>query len=196
MTFDELPQEWSHREQSVLPVDVPRDDAIAQICRKVEKLNGVLDRRDLAETGAAVFVAIAFSGMTFTMKPLISRLGAGLVVLSALYIIYKLWRARTVVPRAAMDAPLKDFCAQEIDRIERQVGLLKSVLWWYIAPIIVGANLVMVGVAQLGWFSVVYLILSSLFGWFVYWLNQRAVDKSLVPPRDELRALLVDLEST
>ncbi|MCA9043532.1 MAG: hypothetical protein KDA69_04380, partial [Planctomycetaceae bacterium] len=196
MTFDDLPQEWQNRKESDVPSDfTSREDTISQICRKVERLNGVLDRRDLLEIGAAVFVIIAFSGMTLTMKEIVSRIGAGLVVISAIYIIFTLLRARAVAPRAAVDAPLRDFCRREVDRIQQQIALLKSVLWWYIGPIILGANLVFTGATGVGWFSAVYLLITILFGAWVYWLNERAVVKSLVPPRDELLGLLTELEN-
>ncbi|MCA9030935.1 MAG: hypothetical protein KDA66_09015 [Planctomycetaceae bacterium] len=196
MTFDDLPQEWQNRKESDVPSDfTSREDTISQICRKVERLNGVLDRRDLLEIGAAVFVIIAFSGMTLTMKEIVSRIGAGLVVISAIYIIFTLLRARAVAPRAAVDAPLIDFCRREVDRIQQQIALLKSVLWWYIGPIILGANLVFTGATGVGWFSAVYLLITILFGAWVYWLNERAVVKSLVPPRDELLGLLTELEN-
>ncbi|MCA8990681.1 MAG: hypothetical protein KDA88_01815 [Planctomycetaceae bacterium] len=196
MTFDDLPQEWQNRKESDVPSDfTSREDTISQICRKVERLNSVLDRRDLLEIGAAVFVIIAFSGMTLTMKEIVSRIGAGLVVISAIYIIFTLLRARAVAPRAAVDAPLIDFCRREVDRIQQQIALLKSVLWWYIGPIILGANLVFTGATGVGWFSAVYLLITLLFGAWVYWLNVRAVTKSLVPPRDELLGLLTELEN-
>ena len=196
MTFDDLPQEWQNRKESDVPSDfTSREDTISQICRKVERLNSVLDRRDLLEIGAAVFVIIAFSGMTLTMKEIVSRIGAGLVVISAIYIIFTLLRARAVAPRAAVDAPLIDFCRREVDRIQQQIALLKSVLWWYIGPIILGANLVFTGATGVGWFSAVYLLITILFGAWVYWLNERAVVKSLVPPRDELLGLLTELEN-
>jgi hypothetical protein len=68
------------------------------------------------------------------------------------------------------------------------------VLWWYIAPCIIGVNVMFVGMTGLGAVSLVYGIVTLLFAWGLYALNMRAVAKELVPRRNELASLLRQLD--
>ena len=60
---------------------------------------------------------------------------------------------------------MREFCRIELDRLDRQIQLLRSVLWWYIAPCILGVNIMFVGMAGLGIDSLVYFIVTLLFAW-------------------------------
>jgi CubicO group peptidase (beta-lactamase class C family) len=76
-----------------------------------------------------------------------------------------------------------------------QIRLLHSVWWWYLLPLLAGVNLVFAGcnssvAANLGYaFAVLLLYI------FLYWLNQRAVKRKLLPMKAELEAL-IDLPPT
>ena len=56
-------------------------------------------------------------------------------MLWSLFIIWKLHRTRMIQRPAPLDAPVQEFCRIELDRLDRQIQLLRSVLWWYIAPL-------------------------------------------------------------
>jgi hypothetical protein len=79
--------------------------------------------------------------------------------------------------------------------MDRQIQLSRSVLWWYIAPGILGANLVFIGTGASRNESLGYGIFTLLFAWGVYALNMRAVTKHLVPHREELANVLTQLEN-
>ena len=193
MRFDDLPSAWQKENvESLSPED--REATIARVCRRVERIGGTIFRRDLVETIAAIFVIVFFGRAVFTVDSLVSKIGAGFIVLWALYIIWKLHRTRTIQQPAPLDAPVREFCRIELDRLDRQIQLLRSVLWWYIAPAMFGANLVFVGISGLGADSRVYFIFTLLLAWGIYALNMRAVAKELVPARDELASLLSQLE--
>ena len=92
-----------------------------------------------------------------------------------------------------LDASVRDFCKTEIERLDRQIQLLRSVLWWYISPIMVGVNLVYFGINGVGAGSLAYCIFTLFLGWWIYSVNQKAVAKSLVPVREELSDLFREL---
>jgi hypothetical protein len=193
MTFDDLPSAWQQEnEQSLSPED--REATVARVCRSVERIGGTILRRDLVETIAAVFVIFWFGRMVIFIDSLVARIGAGFVVLWALFIIWKLHRTRTIQQPAPLDVPVREFCRIELDRMDRQIKLLRSVLWWYIAPAMLGANVVFVGMAGFGLASLVYGITTLLLAWGIYALNMRAVAKDLGPARKELASLLNQLE--
>jgi hypothetical protein len=142
-----------------------------------------------------VFVIIFFGRHCFGAPTdhVVSKLGAALLVCWAGFIIYKLHWTRTIQQPASLDAPVREFCRIELDRLDRQIRLLRSVLWWYIAPCMIGVNIFFVGLAGLGMASLVYAIVTLLLGWGIYALNMRAVAKELAPRRNELASLLSQL---
>ena len=195
MTFDDLATAWKEQnDQPLSPED--REAMIIRVCRRVERLGGVVIRRDIIETIAAVFVIIFFA-RNFYVAPadyVVSKIGSGFLVCWAVFVIYKMHRTRTLQKPASLDAPVREFCRIELGRLDRQIQLLRSVLWWYIAPCIIGVNIVFVATAGFGIASLVYCIATLLLAWGIYALNMRAVAKGLAPPRNELARLLNQLE--
>lgn len=194
MNLDELDREWRATNE-VAATKEQREQLIAATCRRVERFWGRIVRRDVVETIAAV-VVIIFFGRYCYVEPtdyVVSKSSAGFLVCWALFIIYKLHRTRTIQQPASLDAPVREFCRIELDRLDRQIQLLRSVLWWYIAPCIIGVNTFFIGLAGFGIDSLVYCIITILLAWGIYALNMRAVAKELVPPRNELASLLSQL---
>ena len=195
MNLDDLGREWRATNE-VASTQEQRERLIAATCRRVERFWGRIVRRDLIETVTAVVLIFVFGRMVISLDDLISRIGAGSLVLSLLLIIWKLHRTRTIQCPAPIDAPVRDFCRIELDRLDRQIQLLRRVLWWYIAPIIVGANMVYVGTNGLGIDSLFYVLFTVLLAWFIYALNMLAVATGLMPLHDEVADVLSRLEGT
>lgn len=91
---------------------------------------------------------------------------------------------------------MREFCGTELERIERQIQLLRSVLWWYIVPCMLGVNVMFVGLAGVGPATLAYGVTTLLIGWGLYALNVRAVARDLVPARNELAGLLSQWEGS
>ncbi len=194
MNLDELGNEWRAMNEHAATQE-QRDQLIAATCRRVERFWGRIFRRNMIETVAALFVILFFGRLIVRSEHVIASLGAGILVFWGLFIIWKLHRARMVPQPAPLDAPVQEFCRIERDRLDRQIQLLRSVLWWYIAPCMVGVNLVFIGTGGSRNASLVYGIFTLLLAWGLYALNMRAIAKSLLPPRNELANLLSQLEN-
>ncbi|MGE3316664.1 MAG: hypothetical protein AB7O26_16225, partial [Planctomycetaceae bacterium] len=149
--------------------------------------------RDAVETIVGGILAVFFGRMLFGFDQLLAKVGAGMAVASVLFILYRLHRTRTAVRPSRPEDSVREFCVAEIERIDRQIGLLRSVAWWYLAPCLISANVVFLGFAGFGWVSAGYFVVTMILGWGVYRLNQHAVRKSMRPMREELDALLADL---
>ncbi len=195
MNLDDLGREWRATNE-VASTQEQRERLIAATCRRVERFWGRIVRRDLIETVTAVVLIFVFGRMAVSLDDLISKIGAGSLVLSLLLIIWKIHRTRTIQCPAPIDAPVRDFCRIELDRLDRQIQLLRRVLWWYIAPIIIGVNMVYVGTNGFGIDSLFYVLFTVLFAWFIYALNMLAVATGLTPLHDEVADVLSRLEGT
>lgn len=192
MTFDDLRLPWQNSNGGSVPPE-KREELVARVCRRVERLGATILHRDIIETVVAVAVVFIFSRMCFELDHPLAKVGAAILVISACYTVYKLHRTRMDRQCSPLDAPVRDFCNTEVERLDRQIQLLRSVLVWYISPILLGANLVFFGTQGVGFGSVAYSVFTILIGWWINSLNQKAVTKSLLPVRDELAGLLHEL---
>jgi CubicO group peptidase (beta-lactamase class C family) len=97
--------------------------------------------------------------------------------------------------------PLLDCVKVSLTQVEHQIWLLRNVFWWHLLPYTIA---ILAFFAQTAWLNnsgfwpttlalapfVVFLLV--LYG-FVYYLNQRAVRRDLVPRREELLTLRASL---
>ena len=192
MMLEELETEWRAANEAAATSE-QREQLIAATRRGVNRLWAQIFRRDLTETIAAVFVMIFFGRYMFVANPVV-RVSAWCLVLWALEIVFKMHRTRTAKKPASPDAPVREFCRIELDRLDRQIQLLRGVLWWYIAPCLVGVNAFFIGHAGFGIASAVYGIVTLLLGWGIFRANMRAVATQLAPCRNELASLLSQLD--
>jgi hypothetical protein len=115
---------------------------------------------------------------------------AGLVL-----VMWRLYRARRIGGRGAADPslPVAEALRAEGRRLDAQISLLESVLWWYVAPLSIGVVLLTVGLRGTSWFTLAYSVVVALVAWGVVALNLRVVRRDLRPKRAELNALLSEL---
>ncbi len=103
---------------------------------------------------------------------------------------------------------LMGYIESSLTQVVHQIWLLKNILWWYLLPL--GGGLLiwfsscglivtmLKGIeASLGYlfFIVACIIGTILLYWGIYWLNQRAIRKELIPRKQELEELLESLKT-
>jgi hypothetical protein len=192
MTLEETRAVWN---ADTAPPEATMSDAqvMTQVLARSRELDRVLRWRDAREGIAAVVVAL-FMTPLLAQGTLLSRVGVLVILIGVAVILTVLLRSqRGVRPDAGW--PLAEVLRAERARVDQQIRLLRSILWWYIAPLAAGLTLLTLGSAGVTWFSTSYLVVVALMNWGIYVLNQRAVRKDLLPRREELDRLLSQLES-
>ncbi len=192
MTFDDLQQQWQDSNESAARPSVD-PDTLLRTCRRTEKFKSEIFRRDFIEIAAGILVIIWFGTMTFNLASWVSKMGSFICVCGAIFIIYKLQRGRKVQGELRFDVSVREYCRMEIERVKNQIHLLQTITSWYIAPCIVGANLVYAGASSSWLATSIYFVCTLLFSWLVYALNQRVVTKEFVPLHEELKSLKKEL---
>jgi hypothetical protein len=153
--------------------------------------------RDVREIVASLIVAVTFALMLplFRSSP-VAMLGIGLIILSAGLIICVLLSSRAPAPMP-FDASVLECSRIRLAWMDRQIRLLRTVVWWYVAPLTTG--LLVFAWGQTGGDPLGFGIQAAIFlaiGAGVVYLNRYAVRCSLQPVRDELARLIEALEST
>jgi hypothetical protein len=192
MTLEETRAMWNAQ---VPPPEARSSDerVLEQVLARSRELDRVIRWRDAREGIAAVVVAL-FMAPLLTKGTWLSRAGVLVILAGAAVILTVLLRSqRGARPDAGW--PLAEVLRAERARVDQQIRLLGSILWWYIAPLTAGLTLLTLGLGGVTWFTTAYLAIVALTQWGIYALNQRAVRNDLRPRRMELDRLLSELES-
>ena len=162
-----------------------------------DTLRDTLFKRDMVETGAALFIVVFFAPALFITKGLLAKAGIWIAILGAVEIAVLMNWVRRLDRADFATLPLKDFLASELRSIDRQIAMLRYIAWWYLLPLYAGASLFVFGVdwaateapRSLGdfWFSLMFGVGYFVMCFFIWRANQRTRAVQLEPLRDVLQ---------
>lgn len=129
---------------------------LATLQSRVGRMRRRIAARNAIEYGAGVLVIGLFGTMLVLLPFWPFQLGAALVILGMLYVLWQLHRRAGALPAEDHHGalPLLDFQRREL---VRQHNALDSIFWWYLGPLLPGAlvitiaPLLTVPVAQWRW---------------------------------------------
>jgi len=205
MTFNELQKNWQSQPGS-FTLTIDSDILLKQVERNKRSFESSIFWRDFREVAVSIimFIYFAYVGLTEKLWPMF------LLALSCLWIASFMLTDRRIQKRRQPQVTeiLTDCIKTSLYQVNHQIWLLKNVLWWYLLPLGVGIVIFMGYIAlakvsrdgiseSIGWLLFIsgYLIFCFFFFWGVYWLNQRAVRKELLPRKQELEQIFKSLKS-
>ncbi len=195
MNFDSLPGQWRTTNAEVVSPQL-REEALVSLCRTVERTNATVLVRDIIETAAAIAVVPFFGVLALTVPSGISRVGSAIIFFWGMFVVYRLHHTRMSGQAKKNDLSIRGYYEQEARSVARQIAMLRSVLWWYLAPCMVGVNLVFFGQSDSLAASGVYFAVTLLVSAGIWWFNQHIVRKRFLPLQNEITALINELNET
>jgi len=192
MTLDDARQAWASggRERGPRMSDA---ELLRLVLGRSAALQRVVGRRDRREAIGALVGLVLLSPL-LVRGPWLARAGVLLVAVGCALIVLMLRRARRL-PAPRPEWPVAEVLRAERARVQAQIRLLETVLWWYIAPLALGALLVVAGERGASWFTYGYGLFTAAFSAAIYLLNRSAVRRDLRPRRTELDRMLAQLEN-
>lgn len=187
---------------------VPSSHDSAALAERIRREARAFERRilwrDVTEIAASLLVAGVFAAIGLrSSAPLAWPIATGLFALvpAAFLIASRLHRHRRA---PAASASLREHSAAALAALDTQIQLLRTVVWWYLAPLGIAALLFLGGVflqptARVPWPAAVVGLVGGSVVLAVVWvgiyrLNQRAVTATLEPRRRELAETLTQLD--
>ncbi|HWW01674.1 MAG TPA: hypothetical protein VNZ64_18390 [Candidatus Acidoferrum sp.] len=193
MNDDELKNLW--QQQPLRNPNISAAQLISAMQHKTTQLRRDLRARDARELVACAFVILVFGYFAFNERSPIVRLGWLIVVGSSMFIAWKLVYARRTAPPAPPGATIVESLRAELNSVRTQSRLLGSVLWWYLLPPGIGLLVATWGMKiHLHAKIPSTLVFIAVYA-FVYWLNQWARSKQLLPLEAQLESLLHSAET-
>ena len=168
----------------------------------MDSFNRGVKRRDLIEISTAIIMSPIFAYLAYWLPNVLAKIGAGLIAIWCLYVIYKLLRVKRTRPIESNS--YLEYIKESKEYLERQKGLLDKIIYWYILPGLMGCVMVMIG--QLDLFSMPWQsVLKNKIMWrslsvfigvgvFTYWLNKKAIKKEFIPRLKKVDELIYLME--
>jgi hypothetical protein len=206
MNDDELKKLW--QQQTLRVPDLSAAQVISAMQNKMSQFRATLRSRDIRELVACLVVIIIFGFYFFHHRAPISRVGDLIVIGGAIFIAWKLMHTRRITPPAPPGATIVESLSTELNSVRAQSGLLGSVLWWYLLPLTIGELAFVWGGLPIHYGStnpaalwiivptdIVITLVVIAVNAQVYWLNQRARRKQLLPLEAQLESLIRSAET-
>lgn len=192
MNDDELKKLWQQQ-----PLRDPPSAAqlISAMQNKMSQFRRCLDARDFRELLACAVVIIIFGFYFFNERTPIVRLGWLIVIGGSIFTAWKLVHTRRTTPPAPPGATIVESLRAELNSARTQSRLLGSVLWWYLLPPGIGLLVATWGMPINLHAKIPATLLYFAIYAFIYWLNQRARSKLLLPLEAQLESMLHSAET-
>ena len=196
MNFEDLQKAWQSQNASAT-VTINADLLLKEVRRNQRQFWATIFWRDVREVGVAFGLTWYFMRAGLRNGDWTDYLvGLTCFGVGAFMVVDRfLQRRKQAAPGNSLVACLET----SLQQVNHQIWLLKNVFWWYLLPLSAAIG-VSVAVESwqvrnqtdqlIGW--LVYVIICGLLDWFLYWLNQVAVKKSLEPRQQELLTLLAE----
>jgi hypothetical protein len=203
MTFNELQKNYWQKDTAASKLTIDSDMLIREVKRNKDAFESTIFWRDFREVAVGLILAGVFLRNVFKPENNIWIAGSLVIVaLACLYVAVFLIVDRHLQRKkeARHTDPLLTCIESSLMQVDHQIWLLKNVFWWYLLPPGVGIALVFIAInVELFKVLPVKLVLPGclsgtlfvvLIFMGVYWLNQYAVRKGLIPRREELETLM------
>jgi CubicO group peptidase (beta-lactamase class C family) len=198
MNFEELQKSWQAQDLGK-KISIDATVLLSQVRRNQQQFRSLIFLRDLREVAVAVMLVPLFAWWGWR-DDWTYYLVAFDCALLAVYFLFDRLRQRRIVPRT--EGSLKECAAAALAEVNHQIWLLRNILWWYLLPSFVPSMICVARMAlklgaplpaRLLFVAIMAAFLAGVFG-FLYWFNQYAVRKELLPRRNELEQLLAGID--
>lgn len=194
MNDDALKKLW--REQDLPASPMLSDEEQITALKRMKSFDRTITRRDYVEVAVCLILGIFFAGdLLFRDISALTQAGCLVLIASCGLIAWRLIGSKRRLPKAEPNAPVGDLIRAELLKVENQIGLLKSIAWWYLLPITVGLMMHFCGASAGLVANLVYFTIVLALDVYIWSLNQRAVKANLLPLKEELGSLLHSIET-
>jgi hypothetical protein len=171
------------------------EETMQVVRERAARFNRGVTVRDLIDT-LACLVMIGVVGRYFWVATqILAKIGAGIVVAGCVWIIVRLHLTRARHRRLPADATAREFCANELKRMDEQIHLVSTVVVWGAAPLMVGGAIIVLASGTSAGSLAGRLALVAVPGVLVHLGNRRGLKDRLQPLRDDLARVLSDMSA-
>jgi len=143
MSWKDLQQQWTQTAVTPLSTSTVKDTL-----GRAQRLRRRVMWRDGTETLVAIaLIPVVFGWLRYAMHAhlLLMEASSALLLVWLVYVPWRLWRVRRLLPRNDPGLPLQRYLELQKQAMLAQARMLEQVVWWYLGPCMLGIAGVTVG---------------------------------------------------
>jgi len=198
MKLDDLKIEWQN-EVAPDKIEENLSSGLELLEKETIKLDKLIKRRDILEISTALLLLPFWMYALLNSAGYIHTLGLCILIIACIFIPYKLLKAKQIDTRK--DTNMRAFLEIEKLKVEKQKELTKTLVSWYLAPILIGVIIAHIGVKvdqsgipQITTDAILYYAVCIVLSIGIYLLNKRGVKKHIDPILEKLNHSLQEME--
>jgi hypothetical protein len=202
MNFEQLQNQWQQQNKEDTMI-IDTSILLKEVQRNKKQFDAMIFWRDVREVGIAFVMIPVFSWFAIHDNALTLLFPAAACLFVGAYMLIKRKRFKKEYPDLGHNATLSECVVYSLAHVNYQIWLLKNVFWWYLLPFILGISVFWIWVAWIARSSIYALLFIAgcfifmfLLDLWVYRLNQKAIAEELQPRKDELEALLKNINNS
>jgi hypothetical protein len=166
MELDDLKDAWTTAGETA------GDTSLEELTPRLQRLRRRIFWRDAREIVAVAFLFPIFAWVGWHNRgPLTARISIGVILASLLLIVGGLLWARR--PRVPLGSSMDEHLRAELRYLDRQISILHHITWWYVAPLTIGVEFLVVAGRAIRPGVIAYVVVTLAFSAFVVRLNRR-----------------------
>lgn len=156
--------------------------------QKLAELDQRIARRDRREITLAICSVVVLAISMNWIPGFQAKIGAGIIIWGCLFAIYKLRMARNPNGKATID--LQQYLVAAKLKIEDQIKLMRTVVFWYLMPAYCGVVVFFTGLPISP--TVMMLLVWGVAGLYllIYQANTKVLQNELLPMKESVEAAL------
>lgn len=194
---DELINIWqssSNQER----IKFEKSKLILEMKSSLDRFHKSIKYRDLTEYINAIIMIPVFAYLVYAIPYTLSKIGALLIVLLLIYVIFKLKSLNKHKPNTLTNSYI-DYLHQCKNYLSLQKKLRKTALYWYALPLLIGAVLFVLGpiLGTNGKIFVKTMVFSIIVagGLVIYFYNAWIIKKQYLPRLKKMEELIEAMET-
>ena len=197
MNFNEIKKTWSEQKSDAF-TPTTENEIMTLIRNKMQTHDEKVTSRDRLEISVAAVISVACGVYLFFADSIWHQLGCVVTILSCIVITYRLISAKQISSDNQLqpDISVKAHLRAELQKVQNQKNLLKSVLWWYLLPLFLSIVLFVMGFDISSTMKAVVIIVNAIVYGYIWKMNQKAVSEHISPLIKEIEESLDTVDAS
>jgi hypothetical protein len=201
MNFEDIQKNWQQQTEGK-SIMIETDFLLKEVRRNKQSFDVTIFWRDVREAGGSFAIMLLFIYWAIKDKDIILLYPILACLFVGTFMVIDRIKLKKKYPYNKKNTSLIECVRISLVHVNHQIWLLKNVAWWYLLPFAIGVS---IPFFERAWHlrnsDSLTVFLIKTFGFVIvlyigiYYLNQYAVKKVLVPRRDELQDMLKSIQN-
>jgi len=193
MLEQELKNIWQNSPQKEI-IKFEKSKLLIDLNHNINKFEKAIRNRNIREIGTALFLFAIFSYYAYFYTHPLAKIGAIIISLACLFIIYKLKQVQRLMKPINLTFSMKEQLIETRIYITNEKNLLDNVLYWYLLPLSFGMIIFTMGLNMSFKRLLISVPIFIVLNIVIYIINKLTVKKKFLPLIENINLSIEEME--